>query len=114
MLSKKISKEEFIDRYNSTTVTGLARELCVSRQTIVNMAKKYNLPHKQSGGCRPKYTVVLSKQELEKMYRSMRTIDLANYLGVSAMTVVRIIKENGIELKTIGHGVRRKKIIVEG
>ena len=114
MLKNKISKEDFIDRYNSTTVTGLARELCVSRQTIVNMAKKYNLPHKPSGGHRQKYTAVLSKQELERLYNTMRTSDLANFLGVSITTVVRIIKENGIELKKVGHGVRQRKVVVEG
>lgn len=114
MLKDRISKEAFIHRYNSTTTTNLAKELGVSRQTIITMAKKYNLPHKKRGGSKPKKTFKISKQELEKMYRTNKTEDVAKCFGCSIVTLLRVLKENGIELKKVGHGVRSRKIIVEG
>lgn len=113
MLRDRISKEEFIKKYNSTTTTNLAKELGVTRQTIITMAKKYNLPHKKRTG-KPKKTFKISKKELEKMYRTNKTKDVARCFGCSIVTLLRVLKENGIELKKVGHGVRSRKIIVEG
>lgn len=110
----RISKSEFIDKYNSMSVTQMAKLLNVSRQTIITTAKKYELPKKKSGGAKPKKAVVISKSELENLYKTTRTIDLARMLGVSVVTLIRILKENGIEIKTIGHGVRQRKVVVEG
>lgn len=110
----KISKEEFIERYNKTSVTKLAEELGVCRMTVLNRARKYNLPYKKAGGCKPKKSVIVSKEELKRLYNTMRTSDLANFFGVSIVTLLRIVKEQGIELKKVGHGVRQRKVVVEG
>ena len=109
-----ISKEDFIEKYNSMSTTEMARVLGLSRQTIVNLARKYQLPYKQSGGHKPKKTIVISKQELERLYNTMTTKELARFLDISTVTLVRIVKDNGIKLKTVGHGVRKRKIVVEG
>ena len=96
------------------SVTQMAKLVNVSRQTIITTAKKYGLPQKHRGGAKPKKSVVISKEELEKLYRTTRTTDLARMFGVSVVTLIRIIKENGIKIKTIGHGVRQRKVVVEG
>ena len=51
-LRDKITKEDFIQKYNSMSNTELAKKLRVSRQTIVYMAKKYGLEQKHKGGRR--------------------------------------------------------------
>jgi len=114
MLKDRISKEDFISKYNSMSITELSKELKVSRPTINSLAKKYNLPFKKSGGYKPKKTAVISRHELERLYKTMRTSDLAKFLGVSTVTLLRIVKDNGIELKRVGHGVRQRKVVVEG
>lgn len=110
----RITKEEFKNKYKSMSVTQMAKLLNVSRQTIITTAKKYGLPKKKSGGAKPKKTIVISKEELENLYRTTRTVDLARMLGISIVTLLRIIKESGIKIKTIGHGVRQRKVVVEG
>ena len=115
ILEKKYTKEEFIDLYNKNSVTDLAKKMRVSRQTIVVMAKKYGLPHKKRGGDkRPHKTIKIDVKELERLYRTTRTKDLAKKLKISITTLVKIVKENGIPVKTVSDGIRNRKIIVEG
>lgn len=110
----RLSREEFTQKYKSMSVTNMAKEFGVSRQTIITMAKKYGLPQKHRGGAKPKKTIVISKEELEKLYNTTKTTDLAKMLRISVVTLLRIIKESGIKVKTIGHGVRQRKVVVEG
>ena len=112
---EKFSKEDFEQMYKENSVTDLAKKLKVSRQTVVSMAKKYGLPQKPKGGeVRKHKTIKIDVKELERLYRTMTTQDLAKKLRVSVTTLVKIVKENGIELKKQGYGVRFRKVIVEG
>jgi transposase len=110
----KITEESFRENYDKMTVTDLTKFFNVSRSTIVSLAKKYGLPQKTNGGYKPKKAIRISKEELKRLYNTTRTSDLAKTFGVSVATLVRIIKENGIEIKKTGRGVRQRKIIVEG
>lgn len=115
ILEKKYTKEEFVDLYNKNSVTELAKKMRVSRQTIIVMAKKYGLPHKKKGGdVRPHKTIKIDVKDLERLYRTTKTKDLAKKLKVSITTLVKIIKQNGITVKEKGFSVRDRKIIVEG
>lgn len=112
---EKYNKEEFISMYNENSVTNLAKMLKVSRQTVVSMAKKYGLPHKPKGGeIRRHKTIKIDVAELERLYKTTKTRVLAKRLGVSVTTLVKIIKENGIKVKTASDGVRFRKLVVEG
>lgn len=111
----RFTKEEFIDMYNKNTVTDLCKTLKVSRPTIIGLARKYNLPYKKNGGeIRKHKTVKIEVKELERLYKTMRTKDLAKRLNLSVTTLVKILKEHGIEIKKAGFGYRERKIIVEG
>lgn len=55
----------------------------------------------------------ISKEELENLYRTKRTADVAKELGVSVPTLIRYLKANGIAMKSPGWGARQKKLIVE-
>lgn len=113
-LEKMFSKEEFIKLYNENSVTDLAKKLGFSRQTIIIMARKYGLPHKPKGGeVRKHKTITIGVKELEHLYRTTRTTDLAKRFGVSVATLVKILKQHNIEIKTPGWGVRARKLVVE-
>lgn len=117
-LEKKFTKEEFVELYNKNSVTDLAKKLGFTRQTIILMARKYGLPHKKIGGgeIRKKYkTAKVNIKELESLYRTMKTVDLAKKFNISATTLVKILKEHGVEMKKPGgQGIRERKLIVEG
>lgn len=107
-------KDEFVSMYKENSVTDLAKMLKVSRQTVVSMAKKYGLPHKPKGGeVRKHKTIKIGVKELEELYRTTKTRVLAKRFGVSVATLVKIIKQNGIKVKTQGDGVRFRKLVVE-
>ncbi|MBR0541450.1 MAG: hypothetical protein IJK26_04505 [Clostridia bacterium] len=55
----------------------------------------------------------ISKEELENLYRTKRTADVARELGISIPTLIRHLKANGIAMKSPGWGARPKKLIVE-
>ncbi|MDY6396080.1 MAG: hypothetical protein SPL29_06630 [Bacteroidales bacterium] len=113
-LEKRYTKEEFTRIYNANSVTDLAKKLGYSRQTIIAMAKKYGLPHKKNGGdVRKHKTIKISVKELEELYRKTRTIDLAKRFNVSVATLVKILKQHGIEMKKPGWGTRERKLVVE-
>lgn len=115
ILEEKYTKEEFTKLYNENSVTDLAKKLGYSRQTIILMAKKYGLPHKKKGGeVRKHKTIKVSVGELETLYRTTKTVDLARRFNVSVSTLVKILKQHGIEMKKPGLGIRERKIIVEG
>lgn len=44
---KQLTKEKFIEKYKSKNIKDLAKELEVSRTTIQNYAKKFNLYRKR-------------------------------------------------------------------
>ena len=114
-LEKIMTKEEFIKKYNSMTVTDFAKEVGVTRQVIVKMARKYSLPYKKNGGeIRKKKAIKISIEELKRLYLTTRTSELAKQFNVSVATLVRILKEHGVEMKKPGWGIRERKIIVEG
>lgn len=52
----------------------------------------------------------LKKEELEKMYRSMSNEDLAKKLGISKVTLVELLRKNGIPLKGKGNFHNAPKI----
>ena len=108
------SKKEFIDLYNKNTVTDLAKKFRVSRQTVILLARKYNLPHKPNGGAIRKHkTITIGVKEFEHLYKTTRTKDLAKKFRVSITTLVKIAKENGIEMKKPGWGIRERKLIIK-
>lgn len=109
-----ISREEFEKMYSTMTITEMAKILKVSRQTVITQAKNYGLKHKTAGGYKPTKTIKISKEELERLYTTTKTTELAKNLGVCVATLVRIIKENGIKVKSPGWGIRPRKIVVEG
>ena len=111
---EKYDKDAFIKLYNENSVTNLAKMLKVSRATVIAMAKKYSLPHKKNGGdIRRHKAIKIDIKELEHLYRTTKTKDLAKRFRVSITTLVKIIKENGIKVKEKGFSVRDRKIIVE-
>lgn len=112
---EKYDKEDFIKLYNENSVTNLAKKFRVSRPTVILMAKKYGLPHKKKGGdVRKCKTIKIDVKELERLYRTNTSKELAKRFKISVTTLVKLIKSNGIELKKPGFGVRERKIIVEG
>lgn len=115
ILEIKYSKEDFVKMYKENSVTDLAKKLRVSRQTIIAMARKYNLPHKPKGGeIRKHKTITIDIKELEKLYKTTKTKILAKRLKVSVATLVKILKQHGIQMKTQANSVRDRKLIVEG
>lgn len=116
ILEKKYTKEEFVKLYNEYTTTDLVKITKCCRATIIDMARKYGLPCKKHGHQKGKgiKTIHISVKELENLYNTTRTIDLAKRFGISVATLVKIVKQNGIELKKPGWGLRERKIIVEG
>lgn len=112
-LRDKITKEDFIQKYNSMSNTELAKKLRVSRQTIVYMAKKYGLEQKHKGGAKPIKVIKIEKEELKRLYETMTTKDLAKKFGVSITTLLRNVKLTGAKMKRPGCN-KVKKIVVEG
>lgn len=115
ILEEKFTREEFTKLYNENSVTDLAKKLGYSRQTIILMAKKYGLPHKKKGGeVRKHKTITVNVKELELLYKTTRTVDLAKRFNVSVATLVKILKQHGIKMKKPGWGTRERKLVVEG
>lgn len=115
VLESKYTKDEFIDLYKNNSVTDLAKMMRVSRQTVISMAHKYGLPHKPKGGeIRKHKTITIDVKELEKLYKTTKTKVLAKRLKVSVATLVKILKQHGIQMKTQANSVRDRKLIVEG
>lgn len=114
ILEKLFSREEFTKLYKENSVTDLAKKLGYSRQTIIAMARKYGLPHKPKGGeVRKHKTITINVKELERLYKTTRTVDLAKRFNVSVATLVKILKQHNIEIKKPGWGVRERKLVVE-
>ena len=110
-----LTKEEFTNKYNSMTLGDFARESGVSKQTIARQARKYGLPHKKRGGVKPQKTVTIGIEELKRLYFTTKTSDLAKRLNVCVATLVKILKEHGVEMKRPGgKGIRKRKLVVEG
>lgn len=112
-LEEKMSKAEFVSKYNSMTNTELAKELRVSRQTVICMAKKYGLKQKHKGGAKPIKVIKIEKEELRRLYETMTTKDLAKKLGVSITTLLKNVKLTGAKMKRPGCN-KAKKIVLEG
>ena len=53
---------------------------------------------------------VITKRELIEIYENNSNHEAARLLGVSVNTLMRVLRENGIETK--GKGVRQGKLIV--
>ncbi len=47
----------------------------------------------------------INKSELEEYYKTMSNKDLADKLGISIVTLIKILKASGIELKGKGGGL---------
>jgi len=59
--------------------------------------------------------MTIGKEELENLYNSMSNKDLSEKLGISAVTLNKLIKDSGIELKGKGGGMAAEtKIKVVG
>lgn len=112
-LRDRLTKKEFTTKYNSMSNTELAKELRVSRQTIVAMAKKYGLEQKHKGGAKPIKVIKIEKEELKRLYETMTTKDLAKKLGVSITTLLKNVKQTGAKMKRPGCN-KVKKILLEG
>ncbi len=56
--------------------------------------------------------MVITKNDLERKYNSMKTTDLAKELKISVPTLLKILKENGIEHKGPGNSFSNTKIQV--
>lgn len=58
----------------------------------------------------------IKKAELKKMYETTKTVDLAKKIGVSVPTLIRILKQAGIETKGSGNrqatGRKAKKVTI--
>lgn len=114
VLEKKYTKEEFINLYKRYSVTELAKLAKVSRQTVIVMAKKYGLPHKKNGGDVRKHKAIkIDIKDLEHLYRTTKTKDLAKRFRVSIATLVKILKQHGVKMKTQADSIRDRKIVVE-
>ena len=59
-------------------------------------------------------TITIDVKELEKLYKTTKTKVLAKRLKVSVATLVKILKQHGIQMKTQANSVRDRKLIVEG
>jgi len=53
---------------------------------------------------------VITKRELIEIYENNSNHEAARLLGVSVNTLMRVLRENGIETK--GKGVRQGKLVV--
>lgn len=52
----------------------------------------------------------LTKEKLQEMYYSMSNTELANKLGISLVTLSKLVKDNAIEPKGKGNWYNRKPI----
>lgn len=52
--------------------------------------------------------MTIKKEDLERLYGSMSNKDLAEKLGVSIVTLLKYLKDSGIELKGKGGGLAGK------
>lgn len=111
-LTEIISKENFIKMYKTMNNTEMAKKLGVSRWAILHLARQYGLEHKKKGGFKPRKTIKINLSELKTMYETMTTKDMAKKLNVSIVTLLKVLKEQGIKMKKPGN--RTKKLIVEG
>ncbi len=55
---------------------------------------------------------VLTKNELEKIYRENSNDDAAKIIGVSVPTMLKYLKDNGIKLKGAGANNQKKVKII--
>lgn len=110
-----LTKEEFTSKYNSMSLGEFAKEQNCSKQTIARQARKYGLPYKKRGGKKPFKTVTIGIEELKSLYFTTKTSDLAKRLNVCVATLVKILKEHGVEMKRPGgKEIRKRKLVVEG
>lgn len=112
-LRDRLTKKEFTTKYNNMTNTELAKELKVSRQAVICMAKKYGLKQKHKGGAKPIKVIKIEKEELRRLYETTTTKDLAKKLGVSITTLLKNVKRTGAKMKRPGCN-KVKKIVLEG
>lgn len=56
--------------------------------------------------------MTITKEELERKYRSMKNEDLASELGVSVVTLLKLLDESGIERKGSGNAYHRDRVRV--
>ena len=54
----------------------------------------------------------VTKEELKDWYYSMTNAELCKKLGVSKITMIKLVKESGIKLKGKGGGFASKKVRV--
>lgn len=110
-----LTREEFTSKYNSMSLGDFAKEQSVSKRTIARQARKYGLPYKKRGGAKPIKSITIGIEELKKLYFTTKTSDLAKRLNICVATLVKILKEHGVEMKRPGgKEIKKRKLIVEG
>lgn len=107
-MKEKINKEKFISLYEKMSLSDVAKEFKVCRMTAFKMARKYGLPYKPSGGTKGKRYkhIKINAEQLNKMYNSMTTSNLAKKLNLSIPTLLERLKEIGITMKKGGRRYR--------
>ncbi len=53
----------------------------------------------------------ITKQELQKMYDTMKNKDIAEKLGVSTTTLISLLKRAGIKMKGKGRGSQKIELV---
>jgi len=53
----------------------------------------------------------ITKEKLEKMYKTLSNEEVCKKLEISAPTLIRLLKENNIELKGAAGRVRKIRVI---
>jgi len=53
----------------------------------------------------------ITKEKLEKMYKTLSNEEVCKKLEISAPTLIRLLKENNIELKGASGRVRKIRVI---
>ena len=108
IIETKCTREEFISLYKQNSLSSIAKKFKVCRMTAFYMARKYGLPYKPSGGTKgKKYKHInIDSKELNRLYNSMTTIDLAKKLKLSIPTLLERLKNVGIKMKKGGRKPR--------